>query len=45
MSRKRRLTGEAARKAAFEAVDHAPLLEKLGVEVPEARSDPPQFRK
>ncbi|WP_048761902.1 ribonuclease III [Corynebacterium vitaeruminis] len=35
MSRKRRLTGEAARKAAFEAVDHAPLLEKLGVELPE----------
>lgn len=35
MSRKRRLTGEAARKAAFETVDHAPLLEKLGVELPE----------
>ena len=35
MSRKRRLTGEAARSAAFEAVDHAPLLEKLGVELPE----------
>ncbi|MCQ9125796.1 ribonuclease III [Corynebacterium amycolatum] len=35
MSRKRRLTGEVARKAAFEAVDHAPLLEKLGVELPE----------
>ncbi|MDC7116898.1 ribonuclease III [Corynebacterium amycolatum] len=35
MSRKRRLTGEAARKAAFEAVDHASLLEKLGVELPE----------
>lgn len=35
MSRKRRLTGEAARKVAFEAVDHAPLLEKLGVELPE----------
>ena len=35
MSRKRRLTGEAARKAAFEAVDHAQLLEKLGVELPE----------
>lgn len=33
MSRKRRLTGEAARSAAFEAVDHAPLLEKLGVEL------------
>lgn len=33
MSRKRRLTGEAAREAAFASVDHAPLLESLGVEL------------
>lgn len=31
MSRKRRLTGEAARAAAYGAVDHGPLLERLGV--------------
>lgn len=31
MSRKRRLSGEAARQAAFTSVDHAPLLERLGV--------------
>lgn len=35
MSRKRRLTGEAARTAAFESVDHAPLLARLGVELSE----------
>ncbi|MDO5029316.1 MAG: ribonuclease III [Corynebacterium sp.] len=35
MSRKRRLTGEAAREAAFGAVDHAPLMENLGVELPD----------
>lgn len=33
MSRKRRLTGEAARSAAFDSVDHAPLLKNLGVEL------------
>lgn len=33
MSRKRRLTGEAARQAAFNSVDHAPLLKRLGVEL------------
>lgn len=33
MSRKRRLTGEAAREAAFASVDHGPLLESLGVEL------------
>ncbi len=31
MSRKRRLSGEAARQAAFTSVDHAPLLGRLGV--------------
>lgn len=35
MSRKRRLTGEAARSAAFGSVDHAPLLEALGVSLPD----------
>ena len=33
MSRKRRLSGEAARQAAFTSVDPAPLLERLGVEL------------
>ena len=33
MSRKRRLSGEAARQAAFTSVDHAPLLDRLGVEL------------
>ncbi|MEJ5919583.1 MULTISPECIES: ribonuclease III [unclassified Corynebacterium] len=37
MSRKRRLTGEAARSAAFNSVDHAPLLEALGVQLEEDR--------
>lgn len=36
MSRRRRLTGEAARAAAFAAVDHAPLLAGLGVDLDEA---------
>ncbi|MBV7295199.1 ribonuclease III [Corynebacterium sp. TAE3-ERU12] len=33
MSRRRRLTGEAARTAAFDAVDHAPLLASLGAPI------------
>lgn len=37
MSRKRRLSGEAARQAAFTSVDHAPLLERLGVELEDER--------
>ncbi|MBP2332791.1 MULTISPECIES: ribonuclease III [Corynebacterium] len=37
MSRKRRLSGEAARQAAFTSVDHAPLLERLGVELEDDR--------
>ncbi|KGF17577.1 ribonuclease III [Corynebacterium freneyi] len=37
MSRKRRLSGEAARQAAFTSVDHAPLLERLGVGLEDER--------
>ncbi|MGV3114529.1 ribonuclease III [Corynebacterium freneyi] len=37
MSRKRRLSGEAARQAAFTSVDHAPLLERLGVDLEDDR--------
>lgn len=33
MSRKKKLTGEESLKQAFEAVDHAPLLQVLGVEI------------
>ncbi|MDN6618767.1 MAG: ribonuclease III, partial [Corynebacterium variabile] len=33
MSRKRRLTGEAALEAAFSKTDHTPLLEAWGVEL------------
>lgn len=33
MSRKRRLSGEAARQAAFTSVDHAPLMSALGVDL------------
>lgn len=35
MSRRRRLTGEPAREAAFAAVDHAPLLASFGVDLPD----------
>ena len=35
MSRKRRLTGEPARDASFRAVDHAPLLDAFGVDLPD----------
>lgn len=35
MSRKRRLTGEAALNAAFGKTDHAPMLEAWGVELPD----------
>ena len=37
MSRKRRLTGEAAREAAFKSVDHSVLLDRLGVELEDER--------
>ncbi len=35
MSKKKKLTGQEALEAAFAAVDHAPLLASLGIDIPE----------